>query len=308
MTCIADIAADYLATRRAMGYKLVEDGRLLTHLVAFLEAEGAEHLTVSDALAWAEQPPGAARVWWAAKLRVVRGFARYLLAFDPATEVPPARLLREPSHRVVPHIYSDEEVRRLMAAAGRLANDHRADTYRTVVGLLAVSGMRVGEVARLDQEDVDLDQGLLTVRGSKFGKSRQLPVHATTVEALAGYASRRDRRRPVPKSPSFFTSSTGTRLLRDNMSTVGPLLVRDAGLVGSGGRPTPRLHDLRHTFAVRCLVGWYRAGLDVEQRLPVLSTYLGHVAPSTTYWYLTAVPELLEIVAERLDGLWEAGR
>ena len=137
MTCIADIAADYLATRRAMGYKLVEDGRLLTHLVAFLEAEGAEHLTVSDALAWAEQPPGAARVWWAAKLRVVRGFARYLLAFDPATEVPPARLLREPSHRVVPHIYSDEEVRRLMAAAGRLANDHRADTYRTVVGLLA---------------------------------------------------------------------------------------------------------------------------------------------------------------------------
>ena len=139
MTCIADIAADYLATRRAMGYKLVEDGRLLTHLVAFLEAEGAEHLTVSDALAWAEQPPGAARVWWAAKLRVVRGFARYLLAFDPATEVPPARLLREPSHRVVPHIYSDEEVRRLMAAAGRLANDHRADTYRTVVGLLALS-------------------------------------------------------------------------------------------------------------------------------------------------------------------------
>lgn len=308
MMDFAVIAADYLATRRAMGYKLIEDGRLLRQFVASLESSGAEHLTIADALSWAKQPPGAARVWWMAKLRVVRGFARYLIAFDPATEIPPAGLLTEPSHRIVPHIYSDEEIDRLMAAAGRLRTEHRADTYRTVIGLLAVTGMRVGEVVRLDRDDVDLDQGLLTVRDSKFGKSRQLPLHATTVEALAAYACRRDTRRATSKSPSFFTSTTGTRLLRDNVSTVGSCLVRDAALVASERHRPPRLHDLRHSFAVRCVIGWYRDGLDVERRLPLLSTYLGHVSPSTTYWYLTGVPELLELVSQRLDALPEAGR
>ena len=172
--------------------------------------------------------------------------------------------------------------------------------------------MREGEAVRLDRDDVDLEQGLLTIRDSKFGKSRQVPVHPSTVDALAGYARRRDARRPrrdgrrhhqPPSGASFFTSTTGTRLLRDNVSTVFGCLVRDAGLTWSGHPRPPRCHDLRHSFAVNTLIRWYRQGLDVEQRLPLLSTYLGHVAPKSTYWYLSAVPELLELIADRLDAM-----
>jgi integrase/recombinase XerD len=173
--------------------------------------------------------------------------------------------------------------------------------------------MREGEAVRLDRDDVDLAQGLLTIRDSKFGKSRQIPVHPSTIAALAGYAARRDARRTrpdgranrhTPSRASFFTSTTGTRLLRDNVSTVFTCLVRDAGLVGHHRRP--RLHDLRHRFAVNTLIRWYSQGLDVEQRLPLLSTYLGHIAPKSTYWYLTAVPELLELIADRLDAITDA--
>jgi integrase/recombinase XerD len=168
--------------------------------------------------------------------------------------------------------------------------------------------MRAGEAVWLDRGDVDFDQGLLTILNSKYGKSRQLPLHPSTLNALAAYACRRDERRPKPVAPSFFTSTRGTRLLRDNLSTAFPRLVRDAKLTWPGYRRPPRLHDLRHTFAVRCLIGWYRSGLDVEPRLPLLSTYLGHVGPSSTYWYLTAVPELLQLIADRLDTVAEAAR
>jgi len=306
-------AEDYLITRRAMGYKLAYQGRMLEQFVAYLDATGAEHLSIGHALAWAKQPPGAARAWCAVRLSTVRAFARYLSALDPATEIPPAGLIPTPSHRVVPYIYTADDIAGLLTAAGRLPTAHRADTYQTLIGLVAVTGMREGEAVRLDRDDVDLEQGLLTIRDSKFGKSRQIPVHASTVEALAGYAARRDARRPrpdgratrhAPSRASFFTSSTGTRLLRDNVSTVFGCLVRDAGLVGSSHR-RPRLHDLRHSFAVHTLIRWYRQGLDVEQRLPLLSTYLGHIAPKSTYWYLSAVPELLELIAERLDAITE---
>jgi len=299
-------AADYLATRRAMGYKLADHDSLLRQFAGHLESAGTVHLTVSHALTWATQQSQAAPVWVAAKLGVVRGFARYLSALDPATEIPPVGLLTEPSHMIVPHIYADEEVSRLLEAAGRLHPQHRADTYRTVIALLAVTGMRVGEAVRLDDDDIDFEQGLLTIRRSKYGKSRQLPLHASTLAALAAYGRRRDLRRPRRKAPSFFTSTVGTRLLRDNVSTVFPRLVRECGLTaGLAGRRPPRLHDLRHTFAVRCLIRWYREGVEVEPRLPLLSTYLGHIAPSTTYWYLSAVPELLELIAERMEAASE---
>ncbi len=298
--CLA--ADDYLVTRRAMGYKLGEQGRLLRQFIAYLEDQGAEHLTLADAVSWATQPPDGAMTWWAFRLGVVRQFARYLSALDPATEVPSAGLLPEPSHRIVPYIYSDHDLERVLDAAGRLPREHRADTYRTLISLVAVTGMRVGEAVRLDRNDVDLDEGLLTIRNSKFGKSRQVPVHSSTVVALRAYADRRDRRRPRPKAPSFFTSTTGTRLLRDNVSTVFPSLVREAGLDrGASGR-LPRMHDLRHTFAVKCVIGWYQAGVDVDARLPLLSTFLGHVSPRETYWYLTGVPELLELVVDRMDS------
>lgn len=308
MTAFCAAAADYLTTRRAMGYKLAYQGQMLGQFVAYLEAVGAEHLTIAHALSWAKQPADGAPVWWAARLGMIRSFARYFSALDPATEVPPVGLLPDPSHRVVPHIYSDDDLVRLLEAAGRLSPGHRADTYQTLIALVAVTGMRAGEAVRLDRDDVDLDQGLLTIRNSKYGKSRQLPLHQSTLEALGAYARRRDERRPRPKSPSFFTSAIGTRLLRDNVCTVFPRLVREAGLALKDLPRSPRLHDLRHTFAVRCLISWYRDGLEVERRLPLLSTYLGHIEPSSTYWYLSAVPELLELIANRLDAASETDR
>jgi len=250
MTDYRAAAADYLATRRAMGYKLAYQGQMLAQFVAYLDAVGAEHLTIRHAVDWAKQPSGAARAWWAVRLSTVRAFARYLSALDPATEIPPAGLIPTPSHRVVPYIYTADDIAKLLAAAGRLPTAHRADTYQALIGLVAVTGMREGEAVRLDRDDVDLEQGLLTIRDSKFGKSRQIPVHPSTVEALAGYAERRDARRYrrdgrrhhyPPSGASFFTSTTGTRLLRDNVSTVFPGLVREAGLDWSGRRRPPRL-------------------------------------------------------------------
>lgn len=302
MTDFPLAVADYLATRRAMGYKLAYQGQMLSQFAAYLDGVGAEHLTIAHAVSWAKQPVGTAPVWWAVRLGTVRSFARFLIALDPATEIPPVGLLPEPSHRAVPHIYSDEDIAGVLQAAGRLRPEHRADTYQTLIALITVTGMRVSESVRLDRDDVDLDEGMLTIRDTKFGKSRQLPLHPTSVAALAAYARRRDERRPRPKSPSFFTSSIGTRLLRDNVSTVFPRLVREAGLQSANRLRPPRLHDVRHSFAVLCLIRWYRQGLDVESRLPLLSTWLGHVAPSSTYWYLSAVPELLELIADRLDA------
>jgi integrase/recombinase XerD len=285
VTGFAVAAADYLRTRRAMGYKLAYQGHMLMQFATWLDSTGAEHLTIADALAWAKQPAAAAPVWHAVRLGTARGFARYLAALDPATEVPPAGLLPEPSHRIVPYIYSGKDIDALLREAGRLSPVHRADTYQTLIGLLAVTGMRVGETVRLDRDDVDLAEGLLTIRNTKFGKSRQIPLHPTTVDALAGYAGRRDERRPRPKTCSFFTSATGTRLLRDNVSTVMPRLIRQAGLTSPNRDRPPRAHDLRHSFAVRSVIGWYQDGADVEQLLPLLSTWLGHRCPKDTYWY-----------------------
>jgi integrase len=305
MTDFSCAVSDYLATRRAMGYKLEYQGQMLEQFADYLDSVGAKHLTIAYALSWAKQSADAAPVWWSVRLNTVRSFARFLTALDPATEVPPAGLLPKVSHRAVPYIYSDEDIARLRDAAGRLHPEHRADTYQTLIALIVVTGMRVGEAVRLDLDDVDLDQGLLTIRNTKFGKSRQLPLHPSTTDALAGYARRRDERRPRKKALSFFTSATGTRLLRDNVSTVFPRLVREAG-IQSPSRRSPRLHDVRHTFAVKTLVSWYRDGLDVEPRLPLLSTWLGHTTPRDTYYYLSAVPELLELIADRLDAGSEA--
>jgi integrase len=303
--------ADYLATRRAVGYTVGYQAQMLEQFVAYLDTAHAEHLTIEHALDWAKQPSRATRGWWAVRLSTVRGFARYLSALDAATEIPPPGLIPRPGHRaLVPYIYSHEDITQLLLAAGRLLTPHRADTYQTLIALVTVTGMREGEIVRLDRDDVDLTHGLLTIRDSKFGKSRQIPGHASTVDALFAYSTRRDARRPrrdgrrhhhLSSPASFFTSTTGTRLLRDNVSTVFANLVRDAGLIGAHRRP--RLHDLRHSFAVKTLIRWYQQGLDVEQRLPLLSTYLGHRSPHFTYWYLTAVPELLELITDRLDTI-----
>lgn len=293
---------DYLAIRRALGFKLDRAGRLLADFVRHMEAGGRDTITVDAALAWATFPPNGASAWWGHRLSVVRTFARHLHAIDPAHQVPPFDLLPGRSHRATPYLYSETDIAALMAAARGLRSPLRAVTFETLVGLLAVSGLRIGEALRLDRDDVDLSEGVLMVRNSKFGKSREVPLHPTTVEALAAFARQRDRLWPRPVVPAFFLSLAGTRLLYCGAHLAWLDLVRRARLQPRSPTCRPRPHDLRHSFAVTTLLGWYRDGADVAARMPMLSTYLGHVHPANTYWYLSAAPELLAIVVGRLES------
>jgi integrase/recombinase XerD len=302
MSDLARHADDYLRLRRALGYKLVDCGRFLTQLVAYLDAAGASTLTVDLAVSWAQQPPrGGQAIYMARRLGMVRGFARYLRAIDPANEVPPPGVLTSESHRPVPYLYTDDDVRRLLGAARQLQPRLRAATYEALFGLLAASGMRVGEARRLERYDVDLTSGVLTIREGKFGRSRLVPLHASTTEALRSYAAERDRLCPKPKGPAFFVTRVRSKKSVSNSSVHGVFnqLVDTAGLRSNTGRP--RIHELRHSFAVRTLIELHRSGADVHAQIAVLSTYLGHVDPASTYWYLSAAPELMELAAARLD-------
>lgn len=292
----------YLVIRRAVGFKLARAELLLADFLRYLDAAGAEAITTEHALVWATLPPNGATSWWAQRLSVVRTFARHLHAIDPVHEVPPPGLVPARSHRAVPYLYSDDDITALMAAAGQLRSPLRAATIQTIIGLLTVSGLRIGEALRLDRDDVDLAAGVLHIRQSKFGKSRQVPLHHSTLDALATYARRRDQLCPRPQDPAFFVSLAGTRVLYCNFHLAWLDLVRQAGLKPRSPRCRPRPHDLRHGFAVRTLLGWYRDGVDVAASMPLLSTYLGHVHPANTYWYLSAAPELLVLVAARLDA------
>ncbi len=297
------VAADYLSTRRALGYQLKQQGQQLEAFIGYVRTLGAEHLTVSDALAWAKLPVDASPVCWHARLGVVRDFARYLQALDPTSEVPPDGLLPAGSHRTTPYIYSEQQIAMLLTAAGRLRSPLRADTYQTLLALLVVTGMRLGEAVSLDRDDLDSEQGLLTIRRGKFGKARQLPLHPSSVKALGAYRDRTDGQHRNVTAPSLFVSTVGTRLIGENVDVAFSRLVNETELDWSGRRRRPRVHDLRHSFAVRTLVGWYRDGLDVQARLPLLSTYMGHTGPASTYYYLTAVPELVALIADRLDSI-----
>jgi len=309
MTLLATRAQEYLAIRRALGHKITEAGQLLPRFVAYLEAAGADTVTIELAVEWATLSPGGGppATVWGRRMTVARGFARHLAAVDPRTAVPPAGLLasRGP-HRAVPYLYSGTDVAALMGATASLSSPLRSATHETLIGLLSVTGMRIGEAIRLDRSDVDWDDGALVVRDSKFGKSRRLPVQASTVDALRGYERLRERLCPAPATPAFFASRIGNRLIYSNVLGVfHDLLVRTGVGEGSASR-RPRLHDFRHSFAVATLVDWYRQGVDVAARLPWLSTYLGHASPTSTYWYLSAAPELLALAAGRLDAAVEA--
>jgi integrase/recombinase XerD len=293
-------AEDYLRMRRALGYKLEGPGRQLERFVTYLEQTGAHTVTIENALAWATSA-GEDPSYWSDRLSVVRQFARHLHTLDPACEVPPARLLPCRSRRAIPYPYTPEEVAALMRAAAGLPSPLMAATYPTLLGLLAVSGLRLGEATGLDRDDVDARHGLLRVIDSKFGKSRELPLETSAMRALDAYSRRRDRLCPRPASEAFFLSTAGTRLLHPNVHRVFSRLKRAVGLVPRSPRCRPRLHDLRHRFAVSTLLDWYRAGVDVQARLPWLSTYMGHVEPADTYWYLSAAPELLGLAAQRLE-------
>ena len=300
MSPLHEALTDYLQIRRALGYKLERAGKLLPQYLGYLDDRGEQVLTIENALAWATLPAGDAN-WWAFRLSVVRGFASYLHALDPAHELPPKDLLPRQTRRMTPYLYSEQEIQALMAATSSLSSPLRQTTYRTLIGLLSVTGMRVGETIRLDDNDVDLRHGVLTVRETKFGKTRELPLHRSTVDALRAYRRLRDRHQPTRVSDAVLISPAGTRLLYCNVSHTFVQLVERAGLRPRSARCRPTLHGLRHSFAVRTLLDWYRSGVEVQPRLPLLSTYLGHVHPKDTYWYLTAAPELLQLAAGRLE-------
>lgn len=302
MSRLGEALTNYLTIRRALGYKLVRAGKLLAQFVTYLEGIGAKTITTEHAIAWARLPAGGDVNWWARRLSVVRCFATYLHTLDPSAEVPARDLLPVRPQRATPYLYSDEEIRSLIEACRGLRSPLRVATYRTLIGLLAVTGMRVGEAIRLDREDIDFSQGVLLVREGKFGKSRELPLHPTTLQALRSYFRERDRWRPSPSTPALFISPAGTRLLYCNVSWTFLKLVRFVGLKPRSAACRPRLHDLRHAFAVRTVLDAYRSGGDVQARLPLLSTYLGHVNPASTYWYLSAAPELLAMASGRLES------
>jgi len=300
MSPLREGLADYLAIRRALGYKLKTAEPLLGQFVTYLEAHDASTVTIDLAVAWATLP-GGERAWSALRLSTVRGFARYLHTLDPACEVPPPGLLTAPSRRRVPYLYSDAEVRALMDATTVIAAPFIAATMRTLIGLLAVTGIRIGEALAAGVEDFDRDRGVLLVHG-KYDKSRLVMLHPSTVTALCEYLDRPDRPAPGPGCTALFVSSRATRILYPNFIRQFRRIVTTAGLVERSPRCRPRPHDLRHGYAVNTLLDWFAAGVDVDAKLPLLSTYLGHVKPKDTYWYLTGSPELFALVADRLQN------
>lgn len=297
---------EYLALRRSLGAQLRGADSALQKFATFAENEGASHVTIDLALRWARQCHGKAPDTWAWRLQMVRGFASWHSVSDLRTEIPPQDLLPYHYRRKPPYIYRDEEIERLVVAARKLPSSKglRGSTYSTLFGLLAVTGMRLGETLALDQEDVNLDERVLTIRMTKFRKSRLVPLHESTCERLAVYTEERDRRILRPATDAFFVSEQGTRVThwaaRYNFAQVSRHVGLRAPVKGRRHGHGPRLHDMRHRFVARTLVDWYRAGIDVEREMPRLATYLGHGHVNETYWYLEAVPELLQLATQRL--------
>jgi len=293
---------DYLAMRRQLGFRLRDEEGLLAKFILFLEQRGASFVTRDLALSWAMQPRNALPAWWAKRLSMVRGFAQYLHAVDTRTEIPPQGLLPHRYRRTQPYIYRDEQIRQLIESAQQLPSriGLRPYTYSTLFGLIAVTGVRMRESIRLRCEDVDLGNCILTVNDTKFGKSRLVPIHRSTQRALRLYERKRNKVYPHPMDPSFFVSDQGGHLTGCIVRHTFVKLSRQIGLRSASDGHGPRLHDLRHTFAVRTMLSWYRSGVDVERQIPRLATYLGHTHVSDTYWYLSAVPELMQLAALRL--------
>jgi integrase len=305
MTGLGQALDEYLALRQALGFKLRQTARELPRFVQFVEREGADFITTKLALRWAQENPEAKLVTHADRLAMVRRFAAWRSAEDPRTEIPPVRLLPRRYQRPTPYIYSTQEVESIVSTAASLPSESglRGCTFSTVFGLLAVTGMRVGEAVALNRDDVDLQAGCLTIRQGKLGKSRFVPIHATTKDVLGHYAEKRDATLPGANTPAFFVSERGRRIsawsAEANFITVSHLIrLRSPTVDGRRGRG-PRLHDLRHRFAVSALIDWYRVGADVDREIPKLATYLGHEGPEQVYWYLQAVPELLELATQR---------
>ena len=309
MSALEQVMTDYLDLRHSLGHAVADVGRLLPSFVTYLDEHGLDTVTVAAALDWAQPSPTSnGTSIGPRRMTAARGFARYLAGIDENTEVPPLGLMSSRQRWRRPFIYSRDDIKAVMSRARTtISQPLRAATYDTLIGLLAATGLRVGEAINLDRSDVDWDDGVLLIRESKFGKSRLVPLHSSTLRALAEYAELREELQPRPNAPSFFVSLTRNRLIYAVVSPTFRRLVDTAG-VGADAPSPPRLHDLRHTFAVRTLLGWYRSDDNVQAKIPALSTYLGHREPASTYWYLSAAPELLALAAARRDTAWSAAR
>lgn len=307
MSALNEHVERYLRARRALGVKLERHGQLLPQLVGYLEAAGASTITRELAISWARLPAGAHPRHWAARLSIARGFAAYLQTIDPSTEIPPAGVFAVRYQRPTPYLWSQRDISRLLDAARGLRPPLKAASYETLFGLLAVTGMRLGEAVALELGDVDLDNGVITIhaQNAKLERARMVPLHPTTVQALERYAEARARLCPRPRSSTFLLSSIGTRLDRSAVAKTLRTLTTTLGVRTDTVHPTA--HQLRHSFAVSTLIDWQRSGALIDERIAVLSSYLGHVSPAETYWYLTATPELMGLAADRL-GLRFGGR
>ena len=311
MNTLRQSVQSYLRMRRNLGFKLREAGKALLDFSSFMQRRRAPYITQRLALTWAQQPENAQPAYWTRRLSFVRGFARYRSATDPRTQVPPQGLLPYRPQRARPYLYCDDEIRRLLSAA--LAMHFRYErgqllpwVYYCLFGLLSVSGLRLSEARNLELDDVDLKTGVLTVRNTKFGKTRLVPLHASTCKVLQDYIDRRRRhwaQRPV--SSYLFVSSRGNRLDYGAIHRTFYALSRRIGLRADGDHHGPRLHDMRHRFATNTLVNWYRSNQDPQRLLPILSTYLGHVHVADTQWYLNGCPELMGEAMRRVERLWE---
>lgn len=311
LNTLREALPEYLRLRRSLGFKLEDAGLQLPRFVAFVEAHGGTHITTALALAWAQQSASVQPAEWARRLGSVRGFARYRIATDALTQIPPAGLLPHRSTRARPYLYSDDEVHRLLDAALQLPTSWHSTPLRPwgfhcLFGLLSTTGMRISEALNLHVADVNLDQAVLTIRGSKLGNTRLVPLHASTARVLADYLHRRQAFFAGPISPYVFVSRTGNRLDQAHVHRTFYALSRQIGLRGPQASHGPRIHDLRHRFAVRVLTHWYQAGEDPARLLPVLSAYIGHKRVQDTYWYLSAWPELMTQAMARLERRWGA--
>ena len=302
MSAFRKAVRDYINLRRSLGYKLVDAASLLSDFVSFLENKAAVHITIPLALEWA-QKKSTRPAEWARRLTAVRCFARHWSATDPKTQIPPWSLLPHRPRRARPYFYTEREINDLLEAAKQLGG-RLGLTYYCLLGLLSVTGLRISEALNLKIEDVDLVKGILVIVGSKFGKSRLVPIHASTQKVMLRYARERDQAFGR-KLTFFFVSRPGNRLDGGQVRRTFYRLSRKIGLRGPTASHGPRLHDLRHRFAAKILVNWYRSGQDPERRLPILSTYLGHGHVSDTYWYLTICPELMGLVVKRVEEHWE---
>lgn len=303
---LAGYLEDYLTLRRALGCKLERAERDLRKFLDYLRQHQQETLTVRSATDWVRQArhgsvgPGLA-------MEALRGLAAFAHAHDPAHELLPPGLIPRKRTRMVPYLYSDADITALQTAAGQLRGTLRPGTYATLIALLAVTGLRIGEALALDDGDIDTEREMVIVRQDKAQSFRLVPLHATALAAIASYQQHRDQVLPGRATPALLVSPAGERLTYNAVHKTFARLFAVAGLTPRSARCKPTIHGLRHTFAVTTLAGWYRDGADVPARLPRLSTIMGHSGPASSYWYLSSSPELMALAAKRLQDYVDQG-